>query len=176
MTTPLHTSFPSSRCEQGRVKLCALIPMQRFGITKLARFGATQPAVQKQINRQVINFRLCPESCLRIERPRRQMPVSLHICSPLSDLRCGLQMLALSATGKNAPRSGETLLRCLNRLTSVLYKFLPTFTPCSRSFICPRSSGYQQWNAFTEGSADLSTQYFAQPALVRITRAFSGTD
>jgi len=86
MTTPSHTSFPSSRCEQGRVKLCALIPMQRLGITKLARFGATQPAAQKHIARQIINFRLCPSTRLRIsERPCLQMPVSLHICSPLSD-------------------------------------------------------------------------------------------
>jgi hypothetical protein len=46
MTTPSQTSFPSSRCEQGRVKLWALIPIQRLGITKLARFGATQPAVE----------------------------------------------------------------------------------------------------------------------------------
>ena len=41
---------------------------------------------------------------------------------------------------------GKPRQRRLNHLTSVLYKFLPTFPPSPRSFNYLRSSGYQQWN------------------------------
>jgi len=45
-TTPSHTSLPSLRRAQGRVKLSAFTCMQRCGITKLARLGATHPVVR----------------------------------------------------------------------------------------------------------------------------------
>ena len=159
MTTPSHTSFPSSRCEQGRVKLCALIPMQRLGITKLARFGATQPAAQKQIARQIINFRLCPSTRLRIsERPCLQMPVSMHICSPLSDPSMrppNARVLRYRKKSRAFRRNPASAFKSSDFSALQIFTNFPSFSAIFQLLALIWLSAVER---IREGSADLSTR------------------